>query len=188
MTWHKAIKQKHDAEINKLEGTLQKAKKEQRLHQQKEARESSNVRELQKKLADLKSSLASKEDKISIQETRLERFYAESEQEVADTHKHGERKYNQAMREKASLDKELDKLHVSQPKQQDNWVEELESMKGVQAKEITLAETKIQKMIESKKETLDRASDKLLSLRQEVTNMDHDLDEARKRRVLGRTE
>ena len=186
MPGHKAVKQKYDAEINELEGRLHNSFKEQRLHQQKEEREANNVRELRKKLADLKSSLASKEDKISIQETRLERCYVESEQKLADTHKDGERKYNEAMREKASLDKELDKLHASQPVVWDDWEEELESMKDVQAKEITLAETKIQKMIESKTVILDRASDKLLKLRQEVTAMDHDLDVARKQRVLGR--
>lgn len=119
-----------------------------------------------------------------IQERKLAAYIKECEQQVMDIQQDGERRVAHARNEKTSREKELDRLIRSHPKQQDDWANELEKLKASNAQEIALAESKVRAMLENKQFSLERASAKLLNLRQETANIERELDEARKMKVL----
>ena len=61
----------------------------------------------------------------------------------------------------------------------------MEELKARTMEEMTLAESKVGAMLETKKRMVEEASAKLLLLRQESRKVDMQLDEARRKKILG---
>ena len=152
---------------------------------QKEARESHFAKELQKKHSRMKESIQEKEDQVATKERRLVSFSNECDQEISNLQQDGERIVKQTKINKASLEKELDRLIANRPKQQDSWALALDELKALHDEEIALAEKKVRALIDRQKAMLEAESAKLLSLRKETADMDRELDNARKTGVLG---
>ena len=181
-----AIKEKHDKEVSRLRHQLQQATDETTGLRQKEKEESDRADKLQHELSSLKRSVQDKEDQVITQERRLASFIAENEQSLIEIQQNGERRIAQARRDKASTETELAKLIDKLPKQREALAKELDDLRHENETEIELAENKIHKMLESKKSMLQKASAKLLGLQQETTNIEKEMDTARKSKLLGK--
>ena len=181
----RALKSKLDSQLEKLQRKLEQAQRESTALRQRESDESSLVGELQAKLAKMKEELCEKEDAVSLQEQRLSSYLDDHDCQLKEIKRDGERRLARSQAEYAALEKELDRLHASQPKQKETLVQELESLKASNAKEISLAEGKVSQMLSNKQAILEQASAKLLRLRQETAEIESDLDNARTAKVLG---
>ncbi|KAL7550907.1 hypothetical protein ACHAWF_014117 [Thalassiosira exigua] len=184
--YHQAVKEEYDSKVLRLEKELEQAAKEYATLQQKEAEESRLV-DMKAKLFDLKDALLDKEDEVALQKQRLESLAQESEEQSIEAKRDGARRLAQAKHDKQLLEKELDQLIAEFPKRQEEHRKELQVLKDTNAEEVALAEGKVRTMIDRKEAMLQEASSQLLRRRQEVADLEREMDEARKAKLLEKT-
>jgi transglutaminase/protease-like cytokinesis protein 3 len=79
---------------------------------------------------------------------------------------------------------EFDKLVANRPKQMEQMAKEIDDLRATNDGEMKLAESKVRAMLESKKSVVEGASAQLLKLRNDTSNIERELDEARKKKLL----
>ena len=188
LTPQQAAEEKHAIAINRLEKELEQAAKEHAALQKKESEESNMVEQMETKLSDLKDALLDKEDEVALLEQKLETLAKESEEKSADALRDGERMLAKERSKVNLLEKELDNLAAELPNRQAEKEVELNSLRESNAEEIAVAEVKIGAMLDRKQATLDEVSAKLLCLRQEASDLEREMDEARKAKLQEKLE
>ena len=178
------IEDEHYAEVQRLEEQLEQCTHESDTLMQKEVEESRSVGELQNKLSELLEILHTREDAIMIEARRLSSFEKECDKQTAELCREGERRIAQLRNDKASLEVEFDKLAANRPKQKEQMAKEIDDLRVKNGGEMTLAESKVRAMLESKTTVVDGALAQLLKLRNDTSNVERDLDEARKKKLL----
>lgn len=179
------VKEAYDAEIQSLERKIEQATKESFALRREETDKSCGINEMQTRLEN-KQRKKFAEEARTIDEVKLAKLERDLGQQAADIRQDGERKVAQARNEKENLEKTLGNLIASYPKQQDEWAKEIESLKANSEDEIALAEMKVRAMIENKTDQLKNASAKLFGLREVTTDIEKQIDDARKIKLLGK--
>ncbi|KAL3821943.1 LOW QUALITY PROTEIN: hypothetical protein ACHAXA_004431 [Cyclostephanos tholiformis] len=172
------------AEISRLKKQLEQCRGESEALVQKEAEESRLVGDLQTKLSGLLNFVHTRECELLDQERRLLTYEKECKEQLAEIRNEGEKKIAQINSDKASLVVELDKLMTNRPKRIETWAKEMDDLRAKNDGEIRLAESKVGAMLEGKKSALSGASEILLKLRDDTDNLERELDEARKKKLL----
>ena len=178
------IEDEHYAEVQRLEEQLKQCTHESNTLMRKEVDESRSVGELQNKLSELLEILHTREDASIIEARRLSSYVEECDEQIAENCKVGDRRIAQMKNEKVSLEVEFDKLVTSRPKQMEQMAKEIDDLGAKNGGEMTLAESKVRAMLESKKSVVEGASAQLLKLRNDTSNIERELDEARKKKLL----
>jgi hypothetical protein len=169
--WPQEMKETHDAEIKRLKYMLNEATKESDLLQKKEAEESRIAFELEENRSRIEESFRETKTQVIAQEKRLNAVVRECEQKAASIRKDGELRLMQAGHEKDALEKKLVSLIEDHPKKRDEWEQLLESLKADNAREVSVAKTKVMAMIKNKQSSLEKEAAKLLHLRQETAHL-----------------
>lgn len=146
---------------------LNEARTEFDMLKQKEAKQLYIANELEDNLSLLKESFRETEKQVISQEKKLAAVVNDCGHQIANRKKDGERQMIQVRHEKEAIERRLDSLIASHPKQQDEWAEMLKSLKADNAGEISFAKKKVDAMIQNRQLLLERESAKLLHLQQE---------------------
>ena len=178
------IEDDHYAEVQNLEEQLEQCTLESHTLMRNEVEESRSLGELQNKLSDLLEILHTRDDASMIEARRLSSYVEECDEQIAENCKAGDRRIAQMKNEKASLEVEFDKLVANRPKQMEQMAKEIDDLRAKNDGEMKLAESKVRAMLGSKKSVVEGASAQLLKLRNDTSNIERELDEARKKKLL----
>jgi hypothetical protein len=178
------IRDEHDAEVQRLEEQLEQCTHKSETLMQNEVEETRLVGEQQKNLSELLGIVRTKEDALMIEARRLSSYAEECDEQIAEIRKDGERRIAQVRNDKASLEVELDKLVANHPKEKEQMAKEMDDLRVKNGGEMEVAKSKVRAMIESKKFVVEGASAQLLKLRNDTSNVEIELDEARKKKLL----
>ena len=140
--------------------------------------------DMKTKIKMIRRSIHEKEDQALLQENAFRSFATECDQMVLDRKNQGERKTSSARSDLLSLEKTLDHLIATHPHRVDERNEELNALKIKHSEEMQIAQDKVSALLDKKKITIEHDSRRLVSLQQDIAEIERQLAKARSEKIF----